>query len=168
MKTRARRGALVALLYVVLGVLLPCWHLAAHRADHDHGAGGLRYSSLSLAAASASSEQHSHAHLAGPHVHPEHVGRPYDAELAPGPRPVRHAAFVDGANEDDYSGGTPHAPGSILHFAGAYLAADGSPLVLFSSLLAAQLSRPASSSLHRVRCSGCPLGARAPPAMSLL
>lgn len=168
MKTRARRGALVALLYVVLGVLLPCWHLAAHQADHDHGAGGLRYSWLGLGAATGSIEHHSHAHLSGPHVHPEHASRPYDTEPAPGPHPDRHAAFVDGANEDDFSGGTPHAPGSLLHFAGAYLAADGSPRVLFSSRLAAQLPRLASSSLHYIRCSGCPLGARAPPVLSLL
>lgn len=161
--TRAGRSGLAALLYVVLAVLLPGWHLAAHRADHDHGGGGIRFSLRGLATTQASSSAAPHAHLHGPHTHHD----PADSQSGSTHREeslsVGHSSISDGARGGDAHANPSHALGSLLHFSGAYLAAEGTSPILCASLLAANLPRLAHSSLHRIRCSGCPLGARAPP-----
>ena len=167
--TREWRGALAALLYVVLALLLPGWHLPAHRLDHDHGSGGIRYSLHRLRATRwklTNSAERPHPH--GAHTHHGQADQQYDRMPGVELRYLHSAALVqdarsEGAREDE---GPPHGIGSLLHFAAAFLAADGPPIVQTTSLLAVRLLRPALSSSCCSRSSFCPLGARAPPCLS--
>lgn len=118
--SRDRRPRLLAaaILYVLTALVLPGLHVASHRDDHDHQAGGQqRYTAAFFYARQDRGAAHRHG--AGPaHTHQEPPAR----IRAHWPGPLsRHAAFASRSPGSDAAPDPHHGAGSLAHFAGSLL-----------------------------------------------
>lgn len=168
---RSRRAAVTLFLYAFAALVLPGWHLVAHRPDHEHTADVLRHVARALLPSTLRQNPAVASHHAS-HTHHHHETQASSTPSAERPEAVSFPPRSPGGSEGQRLAplvaagdleGFSHGLGSLAHFACAYLAAAVVRLLFCVGLLCAERLQASRAAVLHARFIGCPIGARAPP-----